>query len=92
MKKIKGEYWKCEKCGKKVFDTFPATWIHVSFLRMQVGQGSFISSHDWNPSSYNTDQDNYDRFSDLTFCSLFCFLSWLKNRFGTNTNPSKRSP
>lgn len=82
---MKGIYWKCEMCGKKSFDVFPSSWIHLPHLTIQVGKGLFI---DWDRVTYENKKD-YSQFRDLTFCSLYCYLEWLKKTFPTK-NPSER--
>lgn len=90
---MKGSYWKCEFCGQKTFDTFPKDWIHLPHFVMQKGKGLFLENY--SSASYQ-DRIEYSSWNNLTFCSMTCFLEWLKKTFGTsflNNNPSqKKSP
>jgi hypothetical protein len=82
----KGIFFQCETCGQKVFQNFPSTWIHISNLLIQVGKGIYKIS----PDSFDRD---YNHYSDLTFCSLPCFIDWLKTKFpdaNNSSNPSQR--
>lgn len=87
---MRGLYFQCENCKQRAFNDFPIEWMHVPILAIQVGKGCYIER---DKDSYDRDylnENRYQCFKNLTFCSMVCFLEWFKNNYPEYQNPSQR--
>jgi hypothetical protein len=83
-------YFQCDNCKTRVFNEFPVGWMHMPVFTVQVGKGCYTErAGDSYERGYASDE-RYKHYSQLTFCSMVCFLEWFKNTYPEYQNPSQR--
>ena len=83
---MKGIYYQCENCGQISYNDYPMAWIHIHSFFLQVQKGRWADRD-------LTYENDYNKFSNLAFCSFQCFFDWCAKKFPNAcqiVNPSQR--